>query len=76
MVKISDQGGFHVFIYPREHGVAHVHVAGPDFSASVAIESATILDGHIPSPHRRRALEWITENRDMLLTRWVEITGL
>ena len=76
MVTISRQDGFHIFIYSREHGIPHVHVASHDFSASVAIETGAVIGGSIPPPHHRRALRWIAENRDMLLTRWAEIAKL
>ena len=76
MVTIKAQANYRITIYPREHGIPHVHVVGPDFQAKVSIEDATIIAGSPPASHRRAALRWIAANHDMLLIRWDEITKL
>jgi hypothetical protein len=70
MPTIFDLGAFILRIYAGEHGVAHVHVLGPDFAGVVAIETGEILAGGIPAKHRKRALSWIEAHQIDLLAAW------
>lgn len=70
MPTIKDFGSFRISMYFEDHNPPHVHVIGPAFYALVAIADAQILRGAIPARHRRRALTWISENRQTLLELW------
>jgi hypothetical protein len=69
---LKDFGSFRITMYFEDHNPPHVHVVGPGFHALVAIADAQILRGAIPARQRRRALTWITENRQTLLERWAQ----
>ena len=72
MPTVKDFGSFRITMYFEDHNPPHVHVIGPTFHALVGIADARILRGPIPARHRRRALTWITENRQALLERWTQ----
>ena len=57
-------------MYFEDHNPPHVHVVGRDFQMLVAIRSGTTLRGGAPIRVRRIALDWIEENREVLLEKW------
>ncbi|HEY2033871.1 MAG TPA: DUF4160 domain-containing protein [Rhizomicrobium sp.] len=59
-------------IYFADENPPHVHVVGPDTEAKVAIGTAAIMVGEIPSSLRSEILEWIAENREALMRKWEE----
>ncbi len=65
--------GFVIRMYFEDHNPPHVHVAGPDFEARVAIGDLAILEGEIPAKFRREALDWIAANKASLLVKWEEM---
>jgi hypothetical protein len=48
-------------------------VAGPDFEILVAIRDGAVLAGAAPARVRRTALQWIADNRTLLLAKWNEL---
>ena len=73
MPTIKDFGGFKIVMYFHDRHLPHVHVVSTDFEALVSIAEGVIYDGSIPPKYRRTALEWIEENRMMLLAKWEQL---
>lgn len=72
MPTLKDFGGFAIVMYFRDHKPPHVHVVTPDESALVAIADCAIFAGTIDAKFREDALDWIANNRAMLMTKWAE----
>ncbi len=72
MPTVKDFGAFRISLFFEDHNPPHVHVIGTDFHALVAIANAKVIRGSIPSRHARRALRWIGENREALMSYWDE----
>ena len=70
MPVIKRFAGFLIAMYFEDHNPPHVHVVTPDSEAFVAIADGEILAGSIPAKFRRKALDWIDGNRDMLMRLW------
>lgn len=73
MPTLKEFAGFRIVMYFEDHNPPHVHVVATDFEAWVAIRDAAIVCGAIPPRFRKRALEWIAKNREMLLAQWKEV---
>jgi hypothetical protein len=73
MPTVEDFGGYKITMYFEDENPPHVHVIGTDFQAKVRIADAAVFVGAIPPPHRRRALKWISANREKLKAKWDEI---
>lgn len=73
MPVIHRFGGCVIRMYFEDHEPPHVHVAGTDFEAQVAIEDTAILRGSIPPRCRREALDWIVANKELLQRKWIEV---
>jgi len=63
---------FEIDIYFEDHNPPHVHVVGRDFEVLVAIRDGVVLAGEAPARAQRTAMQWIANNRAMLLARWDE----
>jgi hypothetical protein len=61
---------FVIRMYFKDENPPHVHVAGPEFEARVAIRNATIIDGKMPARVKKQALAWIAANAAHLLDEW------
>jgi hypothetical protein len=59
-------GKVRLAVFGGDHGVPHVHVVGPDFRCTVAVESLEVLAGSAPARVLREARRWISLNRDMI----------
>lgn len=68
--RLSAFYGIVIYLYTREHGVAHVHARYGDDEAVVAIADGQVLEGHLPPRQRRLVLEWATLRRAELLDAW------
>jgi len=53
-----------------KHNKPHIHVRYSEFKASIAIETAEILDGEIPQRQLRLVQAWIEIHRDELMADW------
>ncbi len=75
MVTLTRGSNWKIAVYGREHGLRHFHIEGPNFRASVGIDSLEVIIGSAPAPVLRAALEWAAGNRAMLLATWQELNG-
>jgi len=58
------------FFDTDKHRNPHIHVRYAEFTASIDIESAEILDGKIPQRQLRLVQAWIEIHRDELMADW------
>ena len=77
MPRVHENGGFKVYIYlpPREHGPAHVHVLYADGEVVVRIGTGSALEPHrVFGPIRDvdvvRAVRIVEEVEEALLGAW------
>jgi hypothetical protein len=70
MPTIADFGSYKITLYFADENPPHVHVIGTDFQAKVRIADAEVFVGAIPPRHRRKALSWISANRESLMAEW------
>lgn len=75
MVTVYRAPSWKLAVYGRDHGVPHVHIEGPGYRCSVAIETGEMIIGTAPALVRRAAVEWIAENRTELMALWLELNG-
>jgi len=68
--RLSAFYGIVIYLYTREHGVAHVHARYGEHEAVVAIANGQLLEGHLPPRQRRLVLEWTNLRRAELLDAW------
>ena len=54
MVTLHRSRNWKIEVFGREHGVAHLHVSGPDFRATVNIETGETIAGSLPIPGCRK----------------------
>jgi hypothetical protein len=73
MPTVKDFGDCKITLYAEDHNPPHVHVIGTDFQAKVRIADAEVFAGAIPPRHRRKALPWISANRETLMAKWDEL---
>ena len=72
MVTLHRSRNWKIEVFGREHGVAHIHVTGPDFRATVNIETGEILAGTLPNVVLKEVRRWLDMNRDVALKLWQE----
>lgn len=72
MPTLFNGGGYVIAMYFEDHNPPHVHVVGKDFEGLVRISDLSIFRGSLPKKVAREALQWIDENREMLVAKWTE----
>jgi len=70
MPKVESFESFVIYMYFEDHNPPHVHVIGPDFKASMAIETRKVLAGNLPRKIEDQASAYIEENENRLLEKW------
>jgi hypothetical protein len=57
-------------MYYRDHAPPHFHAIYGDFEATVAIDTAEVLDGRLPRRARTLVSEWAAAHRSELEHCW------
>ena len=70
MVTLHRSRNWKIEVFGREHGIAHLHVSGPDFRATVNIETGEIIAGSLSVAVLKQARQWLDVNRDLALKLW------
>jgi len=70
MTTLERRSNWKISIYGREHGMPHIHVTGPDFRASLAITTGTVLVGHLPAKVLQDVQDWLDIHRANVLESW------
>lgn len=73
MVTMHRGPNWKISVYGREHGVAHFHIEGPGFRASVEIATLAVIIGAVPSKVLRDASEWARAHQAELFAKWQEL---
>jgi hypothetical protein len=60
--RISAFYGIAIYMYYRDHTPPHFHAIYGEYEATVAIETAAVLDGQIPRRARTLVSEWATSH--------------
>ena len=72
MVTLHRSRNWKIEVFGREHGIAHLHVSGTDFRATVNIETGEIIAGSLSIAVLKQARQWLDVNRDLALKLWKE----
>lgn len=73
MVTMHRGPNWKVSVYGREHGVAHFHIEGPGFRASVGIAALEVIVGAVPTKVLGDAIAWAREHQAELRAKWQEL---
>jgi Domain of unknown function (DUF4160) len=68
--RISSFYGIVIAMYHQEHGVPHFHAYYGEFEASIAIDSAELLAGALPTRALRLIRKWAALHKEELLENW------
>jgi hypothetical protein len=75
MVRVLDDDGFSVRIWPNDHEPAHVHVYRAEAMARIEIVSLNVRGHDMRPKDLRRALSIVSANQELLLRKWREMHG-
>ncbi|HEX8245540.1 MAG TPA: DUF4160 domain-containing protein [Longimicrobium sp.] len=76
MVRVLEDGGFIVHIWPNDHEPAHVHVYRAEGLAIIEVKSLRVRAAYDMKPKDvRRAIDLVSANQILLFRRWKEIHG-
>ena len=67
-IKIIDS--IKIFIYARDHNPHHFHAMISEHEELIRISDLSTYSGSIPNTHRRKVIEWASENQDYLISEW------
>lgn len=74
MPRLSAFYGIVIYMYMRDHGVAHFHARYGDDEAVFEIATSSVLQGGLPPRQARRVREWTELHRLELLDSWEKAT--
>lgn len=70
MPRLSFFYGIAVYMYVRDHGVAHFHARYGDDEAVIDAATGRVLRGGLPLRQAKLVQEWAGIHRDELLEAW------
>lgn len=65
---------FEVRSREANHNIPHIHAAYAEYNISVSIHDGTVLSGNLPKKQKKKAVDWISENKEYLLGKWSDLT--
>jgi hypothetical protein len=71
MPTVARVDGVKINLYWDDHWPAHFHAEFGEYSAQIAIDSLSILNGYIPSAQYRKVVTWAESRKDKLLAAWM-----
>ncbi len=76
MPTVLRTSGLSVRMYFNDHGPPHVHVIGASGEARIGLLPVTVLSlTRMKRPEAARAKWIVMQNRELLLTKWIELHG-
>jgi hypothetical protein len=72
--RLSAFYGIVIYMYIRDHGVAHFHARHGDDEAVIEVASGNVLAGQLPRRQMSMVREWTNLHRDELLAAWQRAT--
>jgi hypothetical protein len=73
MVTPHRHANWKIAMYAADHGVPHVHIEGPGFRCSIAIETRAMIIGDAPARAIAEARAWAAGNQAELAAKWREL---
>ena len=74
MPCIHRLGNAKIYVYARgEHPPPHFHLLGTGWEAVIDIKTLTVTRGSAPSTELAEAIQWATDNKQMLQDKWSEL---
>lgn len=70
MPRLSAFYGIVIYMYVRDHGVAHFHGRYGGDEVVIAVTTGNVLGGGLPRPQMRLVQEWTELRRRELLEAW------
>ena len=70
MPRSSEFYGIVIYMYTREHGVAHFHARYADDEAVIEIATGAVLVGNLKARQARLVQTWAELHRDELFDAW------
>ena len=70
MPEISSFLGIRITMYYNDHNPPHFHAEYAGHRALVDIQSASIIQGAVPSPQLKLILAWCVLRREELMRNW------
>jgi hypothetical protein len=67
MPTIDRFDGIKVNVYNGDHRPPDVHIIYNEYEALIVIETKQLYAGDLPTQQMKKALEWLSENRDWAL---------
>ncbi len=68
--RISEFYGIAIYMYYRDHAPPHFHAIYGEYEATVAIQTADVLEGRLPRRARTLVSEWAAAHRGELEHSW------
>lgn len=56
------------------HNIPHIHARYGGFEISISLVDYKVLAGNLPSKQQKKAVNWVKTNKNLLLTRWSDIS--
>ncbi len=75
MPRLSAFYGIVIYMYVRDHGVAHIHARYGDDEAVVDVATGNVLRGGLPPRQAKLIHEWAALHRIELLEAWGRASG-
>ncbi|MCA1707888.1 MAG: DUF4160 domain-containing protein [Actinobacteria bacterium] len=75
MPRLSAFQGIVIYMYMRDHGIAHFHARYGDHEAVVGITAGSAIQGGLPPRQARLVREWAGLHRDELHQAWARATS-
>jgi hypothetical protein len=72
MTTLHRSRNWKIEVFGREHGIPHVHVSGPEFRATVRIDSGELIAGKLPAMTLKEVRWWLDHHRELALNLWKE----
>jgi hypothetical protein len=68
--RLSQFYGIVIYMYVREHGVAHFHARYGDDEAVIEVATGAVLEGHLRRRQTRLVRRWAELHRGELFEAW------
>lgn len=70
MPTVAMFDGSKIQMFNDEHPPPHFHAVYAEHRASILIATLEIVEGHLPRPQLRKAVDWAEPRRPALLAAW------
>ena len=75
MPRLATFYGIVIYMYVRDHGVAHFHARHGDDEAVIEVATGTVLQGSLPPGRAKLVNQWAELHRAELLEAWLKASN-